>query len=273
LQGGGWGDANPLPDADAFTDSGTNADSNSNTETDTDSDSNTETNSNADPNSHTHSDSHTNSNSDPDSGSGDCTTLQQQFNVTYSACADISAGVWRMRVSTISGNVDISIHTGGSRDPDANPPTTQAEAVDAVTVMKGYYARGSRGSWHTAAASIAHESHHYSEWKCSSEHYWPAAKTDIETLTLPLASAADATAAAAAMKTNADSKVAAFYSKATTYFGTLGDGASDRPYAAGQLALNSSIQRVQTLATTKGWTVPSGVDSPSTTPVCYQPFT
>jgi hypothetical protein len=176
-----------------------------------------------------------------------------------------------MRVASISGDVDISIHTGGSRDPGANPPTTQAEAVDAVTVMKAYYNSG-RGSWHTAAASTAHEMHHFSEWQCSSEHYWPATQTDIETLTLPLANAADPATAAAAMKANADAKVGAFFATAHTYFAGLGDSSGDRPYAAGQLVLNGSIQQVQALATAKGWVVPAGVDTPNAAPPCYNAF-
>ncbi len=201
------------------------------------------------------------------------TTVPQAFVVVYTACRDSATGVWRMRVTSISGNADITINTGGSRNPDTNPPTTQAEAIDAVTVMKAYYANGFRGAWHTAAASTKHEKHHYREWKCSAGHYWPATQAEIDALTTPLGSAASPAAAAAAMKGAADAKIAAFDAKAKTYFFSLGDGASDRPYAAGQLVLNHSIQTVQALAKKKGWAgVPAGVDSPSTEPPCYKAF-
>jgi len=207
-----------------------------------------------------------------DNSNASSTTVDRPFTVVYDACKDPGNNVWRMRVVSITGGVDIAIHTGGSRDPDANPPTSQAEAQDAVTTMKGYFTRGSRGSWHTAAASIAHEGFHYREWQCSSEHYWPAGQTAIENLTVPLASAANAAAAVAAMKASADTQVADFRNKAKTYWDSLPDNAGARPYAAGQLVLNQAIQRVQQLAATKGWTVPQGVDTPNPEPPCFKAF-
>jgi hypothetical protein len=203
------------------------------------------------------------------SASGPCKCTLQRFVVTYTACLDNC--IWRMRVEKISGNVDISINTGGSRNPDTSPPTSEAEAVDAVTVMKAYYTSG-RGSWHTAAASIAHENHHYREWKCSAEYYWPQAQADIELLTLPLAQAGSPADAAAHMKNSADSKVAHFTRQAINYMRTLGDRPGDPPYAAGQLVLNASILAVQALAAAKGWkTVPTGIDTPNCEPPCHKP--
>lgn len=168
----------------------------------------------------------------------------------------------------------MTVHTGGSRDATTSPPTTEAEAQEAVTVMKGYYARGSRGSWHTEGASRTHEQHHYREWKCSAEHYWPTAGAAITALNVSIAGNADAAAAVSAMKTAADAKVASFKAAARSYWMTLSDSASSKPYAAGQAVLNGVITGVQTLAGTKGWTVDAGTTATSgTEPPCYQPWT
>jgi hypothetical protein len=175
-----------------------------------------------------------------------------------------------MGTTSISGGVDIVIRTGGSRDPGANPPATEAEAQDAVTVMKGYYARGNRGSWHSAGASALHEDHHYREWKCSAEHYWALAGPAIAALTAPLASHANSTAAVAAMKPSADAKVATFKAAARTYWMKLPDNASSRPFAAGQLILNALVAGVQVLAAAQSWTVEAGTTATSgTEPPCF----
>lgn len=207
---------------------------------------------------------------------GSSTTVEQPFNVTYKAVADNSTRNWKLKVDSIEGGVDINVLTGGSRDPISVPPATEADASAAVTDMKGYYARGSRGAWHTEAASKAHEEHHYREWKCSAEHYWPTAMADIESLTTPVATSANEADAITTMRagaSGADAKVQAFSAKAHHYWFTLADNAASRPYAAGQLVLNHAIGSVQALAASKSWTVPQGTDSPSPEPPCYQPWT
>jgi hypothetical protein len=206
---------------------------------------------------------------------GSSTTVEQPFNVAYKAVANDSTQNWQLKVDSIEGGVNIDIHTGGSRDPISLPPATQAEASAAVTDMKGYYARGSRGAWHTEAASRAHEEHHYSEWKCSAEHYWSAAKADIESLTAPIAANANEAAAITTMRagaSGADAKVQAFSAKARQYWFTLSDSAGARPYAAGQRVLNDAVRSVQGLAASKSWAVPQGTDDPSPEPPCYQPW-
>lgn len=194
------------------------------------------------------------------------------FTISYSACADIANDAWRLRISSISGGATLNIYTGGYRNPTTSPPVNQTEAADAVTVMKNYYTNG-RGTWHTADASLAHEQHHYSEWQCSSDHYWPATESALENLTVAYHSYANAAAAITAIKamTNgANTKMTNFNSIAASYYGTLSDAVGSRPYAAGQLTLNSAIIAVQNLAAANGWTVPSGVNTPSATPACYQ---
>jgi hypothetical protein len=201
---------------------------------------------------------------------GNPTTTNQQFSPSYTACADIGNNVWRLGVASLQGGVNETIYTGGYRNPDTNPPTTQAEAQDAVTVMKAYYTKG-RGTWHTQAASRAHEDYHYTEWQCSSDHYWPATQTALQGLTVQYSSYATVNDAVSALRTaGADNKMSAFTDVAHQYWFTLSDTAPSRPYAAGQLALNPSIIAVQQLAAQKKWTVPQGTDSPSTANACYQ---
>ena len=208
-----------------------------------------------------------------DNGNGASTTVEQAFTPSYTATQDAAAGVWRMGLTSITGGATITVHTGGSRDPTTSPPTTEAEAQQAVTVMKGYYARGSRGAWHTEGASKTHEEHHYREWKCSAEHYWAIAGPAITALTTPVAGAANAAAAVAAMKPSADSTIASFKTAARNYWFTLADNASSRPYAAGQAVLNGAVTNVQALAATKSWTVEAGTTATSgTEPPCYQAF-
>jgi len=203
------------------------------------------------------------------------TTVDNPFTVTYTACADINNNVWRMRLASIEGGVSITINTGGSRNPNTNPPINQTEAQDAVNVMKAYYANGFRGTWHTPEASEAHEQYHYTEWKCSSDHYWPATETAIENLTVPWTSHSTEAAAITALRAGsggADAKITAFTNASRTYWASLADNAGSRPYAAGQLTLNIAIVAVQNLAAANGWTVASGTNSPSTANPCYQSF-
>lgn len=207
---------------------------------------------------------------------GDSTTIERTFGVAYKAVADRAKNVWKLGVDAIEGGVDITVHTGGSRDPFVNPPTTAAEANAAVTDMKGYYARGQRGAWHTEAASKAHEEHHFREWKCASEHYWGPTKGALESITLPLASAANEGAAITAMRAGpggADAKMVAFQAITRKYWvDLLSDKAGSRPYAAGQRVLNRAVRHVQDIARSKGWGVPAGTTDPNTEPPCYQPW-
>lgn len=203
------------------------------------------------------------------------TCVERNFTVTYTASADIDNNKWMLRIDEIHGGADITVNYGGSRNPITSPPTNATDAQQAVTVMKGYFSRGSRGRWHTETASRSHEEYHYREWKETGNHYWPATETAIEKIETSYHDHATETAAIAAMKIGADgatNKIAAFKQICRQYWFTLGDGAGDRPYAAGQLALNPAIQSVQILAAVNGWTVPAGVDTPSTATPCYQPW-
>jgi hypothetical protein len=182
-----------------------------------------------------------------------------------------------LRIKEIHGGADIVVNYGGSRNAISNPPATEAEAQAAVNIMKGYYSRGSRGAWHTEAASKNHEEYHYREWRETGDHYWPKAEEALEKKTVTYHDHATEAVAISAMKaggSGANNLIVNFKKKCRDYWMTLGDGAGDRPYAAGQLTLNVAIQSVQTLAAqpANGWTVAAGVDSPSTATPCYQPW-
>lgn len=204
---------------------------------------------------------------------GSSTTVEKPFVVDYDAEEDTNANQWKLRTRSITGGVTIRVRTGGSRNPFSRPPTTEADAQNAVTVMKGYYNRGSRGAWHTEAASRAHEEYHYREWKCASNHYWPVAQRAIHHLTVPKSSHPTKAGAITAMRSGsagADAIVSSFQDISRNYWFTLADSARSRPYAAGQRGLNPAIRHVQRLAARKSWTVDSGTDSPNIANPCYQ---
>lgn len=200
-------------------------------------------------------------------------TLDDDFVIRYSVCADSANNVWRLRVASITGGVSILVATANMRNPFIFPPTTAAEAHAAVTQMKNHYSLGARGYWFTEAAIIAHENYHYSEWKCSAEKYWNAVETDLENLTVPLSLYSDPLSAENALKSvGATSKMTNFRSNAKIYWASLSDGPNSQVMAAGQLVLNQAISYIQSLASMNGWSVPLGIDYPSTgSSPCYNP--
>jgi hypothetical protein len=206
--------------------------------------------------------------SDNSGGSSAC--VEKPFAVNYTQVDDTANNAWKIKVSNITGGATITVHTGGSRNAITNPPTTEPEAASAVTDMKGYYSRGTRGAWHTEDASKNHEKYHYREWRETCTHYWPTCRTAIEGLSLSKATQPNSGLALAKLTQDADAKINSLKTIARQYWFTLGDGAGDRPYAAGQLTLNTAIKSVQTLAGKKGWTVEQGTDTPSTANPCYQ---
>lgn len=203
---------------------------------------------------------------------GSSTTTDRAFTMTYTASAHVDDNKWMMRVESIEGGADIVIKTGGSRNADTNPPISEAEARDAVTEMKGYYNNG-RGSWHTAAATRAHEDYHYvQEWQTICEHYWPKCEEAVEKLETTYHDHATEAAAVAKMigGVSGAAKLVVDYKKVCRdYWMKLSDAKGSRPYAAGQKGLNPTIQNVQTLAARNGWNVPAGVDTPSDADPCY----
>lgn len=202
---------------------------------------------------------------------GNPNCVEKPFSIDFLASADIHNNVWHLRVKKMTGGATLTIYTGGYRNPIINPPTTEAEAQDAVNDMKDYYTNG-RGAWHTPEASRVHEAYHYIEWQCSSEHFWSETERCIELITVSYNSNATETDAINAMKVNALNYVKSFKDQAKIYWNSLSDSPSSRPYACGQLALNSAIEFVQNIARTNGWTVSWGVNTPNASNPCYEAF-
>ncbi len=210
-------------------------------------------------------------------GSGQSTASAAPFVPEYIACADLGTNEWKLRVKKVEAKTNITIYTGGFRDPSANPPISQTEAIDANTKMNAYYTSGVKQSWHTTAASEAHENYHNTEWTCTANHYWGPTETALELLKVSYASYNSEAAAITQIKaaaTGADAKMAAFRTASLTYWGTLADNAASRPYAAGQIVLNGHISTIVTLAATNNWTGVPGVATanPNVANPCYQQF-
>lgn len=201
---------------------------------------------------------------------GASTCVEKPFDVKYKA---VSAGRnWKLGVKSIKGGATVTVNTGGSRDPIANPPVNEPDAKDAVDDMKGYYARGARGNWHTEAASKKHEMFHYREWQQTANHYWPLCRRAITKLSTPKAGTNKA-AAQTALELQADLLIQGFATICRQYWFTLGDGAGDRPYAAGQRELNNAVRSVQSLARSQRWrSVAKGTVNPPLGAPCYQPW-
>lgn len=66
--------------------------------------------------------------------------------------------------------------TDSYRDALANPPVSEAEAIEAVDCMNGYQSRPGVWKWHTQAASLAHEQHHRRQWEDAYKYYWKELK-------------------------------------------------------------------------------------------------
>ena len=93
-------------------------------------------------------------------------------NFYVTACKDEAANVWRLRLQLVTCGSKISLKTDSYRDALANPPVSEAEAIEAVDCMNGYQSRAGVWKWHTQAASLAHEQHHRRQWEDAYKYYW-----------------------------------------------------------------------------------------------------
>ncbi len=205
---------------------------------------------------------------------GNSTTTTKDTEMQYEACADIQNNTWNLRVKSAKAGTSIELSLENGRDPDVNPPTTSIQASDAVRELNAYFDFGTR-RWHKLSATEAHERMHDSEAKCTNEHYWGQTETTLERLTVPFTNYSNANDAITALKLNgANAKITAFQIINVDYETTLSDepGVS-RAYAAGQIVLNGAIERVRTLAASRGWRVGSILHpNPNVSQPCYQPF-
>ena len=216
-----------------------------------------------------------------DFNTGDATTVERQFAIVFTACADVENDIWHLRVSAVTGGTDIDVHMGRYKTPI--PGTNIVNSTDAASAIADMLlessANGPASVWVTEDAIRAHETWHRDEWIELSEHYWPATEAAIELMTTPYhLSENDVLAAVSAMRTGlngADAKIAAYQRICRNYWFTLGDSPGDRPYRAGGVVLNPLIEAIRSFGATQTpvWNgLPSGLNAAPAPDHCYQPW-
>ena len=205
---------------------------------------------------------------------GRCTTDIITPQIIVTACKDEVLDEWRLRVQQVSGGSTILLRTGGYRDALKNPPVTEEEVIEAVTVMNRYQSHR-LGTWHTQEASLAHEEHHRREFNDAFQFYWDNLRIQ-DTLEMKRASCEEVPEMEKFLE-NMQPFVAELRN---TYFGAvynyvmvLPDDANDRPYCAGQKVLNEATRKIIAQAKANGWSrVPDEVTEPGTIePPCFLP--
>lgn len=131
----------------------------------------------------------------------------------------------------------------------------------AVKEMEEYnQANGGRSSyWHSYEASKAHEWKHWNhDWMVDCiGALWPAANTDLDAITIPKASAADAAAATPLLQAKIDARMKTLDRALTAKWNAVPDSpgeAGANGYIAGQAVLDVLIAKVKAYAAKKGWT-------------------
>ena len=205
---------------------------------------------------------------------GICTTDIITPQIFVTACKDEVLDEWRLRVQQVSGGSTILLYTGGYRDALKNPPVTEEEAVEAVTIMNRYQSHR-LGTWHTQEASLAHEEHHRREFNDAFQFYWDNLRIQ-DSIEMKRASCEEVPKMEEFLK-NMQPFVAELrntYSDAVyNYVMVLPDDANDRPYCAGQKVLNEATRKIIAQAKANGWSrVPDEVTEPGTIePPCFLP--
>lgn len=122
-----------------------------------------------------------------------------------------------------------------------------------------HQAGGGRSShWHAYAASEAHERAHWnSDWMVTCiGALWPTANTDLDAITIPKASAVDATAARPLLQAKIDTRMATLWRALVALWNPIPDSpgvAGSTGYDAGQAVLDGLIANVRAYGATKGW--------------------
>ena len=204
----------------------------------------------------------------------DCKTTGIRPKICVTVCRDDEKNVWRCRVASASAGAKITIYQDTFRDTLLNPPTTEEEAVDAVNVMNGYQARGRAGSWHTSAASLAHEEHHRREFEDAYQFYWKELKIqeELENKSISCVGFEIDEAISYMEKFSVASEIS-LWDKVSDYTKQLPDKKNDRPYCAGQKVLNEATVQVIEQAKANGWSkVPNQITEPGTIELpCFLP--
>lgn len=141
-----------------------------------------------------------------------------------------------------------------------NKPGSNNDWKFAIKEMQEYnQASGGRSSyWHSYEASKAHEWEHWNtDWlKGIVEPLWPAVNTDLDTITIPKAGAADEATARPLLQAKIDARMKTFDRELTRKWNAVPDTpgqAGANGYIAGQKILNGLISAVQAYGRTKGW--------------------
>ena len=207
-------------------------------------------------------------------GAGRCETTFTTPQIIVTACKDEVLDEWRLRVQQVSAGSTILLRTGGYRDAINNPPITEAEAVEAVNAMNRYQSHG-RGTWHTQAASLAHEKHHRREWNDAFKFYWDNLRIQdmLEMQHVSCEKFPEMDGALNEMKKEVSSMRTTYFLAVSNYVKLLPDDVNDRPYYAGQQALNETTRQIIQQAKASGWNqVPDQVTEPGTIePPCFLP--
>ena len=203
-----------------------------------------------------------------------CETYIIPPQIFVTACKDEVLDEWRLRVQQVSGGSTILLRTGGYRDALKNPPVTEEEAVEAVTVMNRYQSHR-LGAWHTQEASLAHEEHHRREFNDAFQFYWDNLRIQ-DTLEMKHESCEKVPK----MEDFLENMQPFVTELRNMYFGAvynyvlvLPDDANERPYCAGQKVLNEATRKIIAQAKANGWSrVPDEVTEPGTIePPCFLP--
>ena len=207
-------------------------------------------------------------------GVGENKTNCMAPEIVVTACKDEVLDEWRLRVQQVSAGSTILVHTGGYRDALKNPPVNETEAVEAVTVMNRYQSH-KRGTWHTDAATIAHEKHHRRQCNDAFKFYWDNLRIQ-DTLEMQHVSCEkfpEMDDALTEMKKAVTNWTDIYFKAVYNYVLALPDDVNDRPYCAGQQVLNEATRQIITQAKANGWSkVPDQVTEPGTIePPCFLP--
>ena len=216
-----------------------------------------------------------------DMTTNDATTIERPFVLTYTACADVDRNLWHLRVCTVSGGTDISVHLGGYANPIPGVNIlTEQQGRDAINdMLLESSANGPARRWVTEDAIRTHEEWHRDEWTEICEHYWPVMENALEDITVAYhLYENDVDGAVRAMRTGqngVDSKNAKYQRTCRQYWFMLGDSPGDRPYRAGGAMLNPPINAIRNYGARQipAWSnLPVGVNATPDTNHCYQPW-
>ncbi|MFT5152449.1 MAG: hypothetical protein ACI841_002447 [Planctomycetota bacterium] len=183
------------------------------------------------------------------------------------ACADADAGVWRLRVTSVTSPGTINIvptpvantpnpATGGNI---VNSSGSTGHYCDVIADLANYNAAvgGGKGpGWHVTQSTIDHEDYHWhTEWKTSFNGRWtaPGGEAAMEALTVPMSAHESCESALAALMTQANTTFTQIVTGAVTDYMALGDSPGDPPYAAGQVALDAMVTAIEAYATGQSW--------------------